>query len=173
MGRITVILFFIGILIEALAFIGSKAEDIPFVLSIVSPSYANAKDGLSEMERTMVLLPNQDGFIELSAIFYKNLVLWNPGRDVSSLSVVKITRKKANMTVGTLHAKEVVPLIFTMSNGQDLKWELGALMEDVNNLKAKHLFFTSIVVFVIGIGIQILGFILGRKENRQTPDSIC
>jgi hypothetical protein len=92
-----------------LAFLGSHAEDVPFVLSIVSPSYVIAKDGLKEMERTMVLTPNQRGFDEVSALFFKQLSLWNPGKDVSSVSVAKITRKNAALGFGRLHAKEKVP----------------------------------------------------------------
>jgi hypothetical protein len=176
MARITIVLFIIGLLFEALAFLGAHAEDVPFVLSIVSPSYVTAKDGLREMERTMVLTPNQRGFDELSALFFKQLVLWNPGKDVSSISVVKITRKNPALAFGRLHAKEKVPLIFTLSNGQDLKWDLEALMKGVNNLKAKRLFLASVVVFVIGVGIQILGFIveiLDRKKNSQFSEGAC
>ena len=176
MARITIVLFIIGLLLEALAFLGSHAENVPFVLSLVSPFYVTAKDGLKQMERTMILIPNQSGFDELSGLFLKQLALWNPGKDVSSVSVMKITRKSPALAFDRLHAKEKVPLIFTLSNGQDLKWDLKALMEDVNNLKAKRLFLASVVVFVIGVGIQILGFVVempDRKKSRQLPEVLA
>lgn len=173
MARITIVLFITGLILEALAFLGSHAENVPFVLSVVSPSFITANNGLKEMERTMVLTPNQRGFDELSALFLKQLALWNPDKDISTISVVKITRENPALVFGRLHAKEKVPLTFTLSNGQDLKWNLEALMKGVNNLKARRLFLASVIVFVIGIGIQILGFIveiLDRKKRRKVSE---
>jgi hypothetical protein len=167
MARIRIMLFIIGLLLEALAFLGSHAENVPFVLSIVSPSYVKAKDGLRQMEKIIVLAPNQCGFDELSGLFLKQLALWNPTKDVSSISVLKITREKPVFVFNRLHATEKIPLIFTLSNGQNIKWDLAALTEDVKNLKATRLFLASIVVFVLGVGIQILGFVVvkGRRSG--------
>jgi hypothetical protein len=166
MSRTTIVLFIIGLLLEALAFLGSHAENVPFVLSVVSPSYVKAKDGLRQMEKVMVLIPNQRGFDELSGLFLKKLVLWNPTKDVSSINVMKITRQKSVFIINRFHANETVPLIFTLSNGQNLKWDLEALTESVNNLKATRLFLASIVVFVLGVGIQISGFVGKRQRGR-------
>ncbi len=157
-------LFVLGLVVEISGFLVSKAERIPFVMRLVSPSYVRSLDGLKRLDSDLVLLPGQPGFPEISEIYMRGLAN-NPKNDprvVAQLRVVRINRMNAEFLVTAKAARQRVNLFFTLSNGQKGRMQLETLKAEVEELKADKLFEIGLLVFAAGVLLQIAGFFLVR-----------
>ncbi|HSY09583.1 MAG TPA: hypothetical protein VK840_01575 [Candidatus Dormibacteraeota bacterium] len=67
-NRIAHILFFGGLLIDFASMFGEYAEQIPFVMRIIAPSYYHAKQGIKTLEQEGSLSKGADGYDEISKI---------------------------------------------------------------------------------------------------------
>lgn len=160
------LLVILGILLEIAAFLGDKAESVPVVLSLVAPKYIEAQSGLVKLEKKMTLSPGDPGFEAIANIFLLRLAEENPPDRLAGVSVMKIERQTPKIVFGNLRAGEVVPVTFSLSNGQSLDWSLDGLIETILALKKGRVFQFSAIVFVVGILIQIVGFIMQVREAR-------
>jgi hypothetical protein len=66
--KLPVILFFLGILIQLAALLGEHAEEIPFVIRIIAPSYYHANQGLKILEDKGSLDKDSEGYGTISKI---------------------------------------------------------------------------------------------------------
>jgi hypothetical protein len=167
MRRSVIILFILGLLFEIAAFIGGHADSIPFVLQVISPSYVRAKQGLKNLDTDMTLSPDELGFAEISRVFLERLAKDNPPEKLANISIIKIYRKRAYLGIGRKRAGEVIPITFVLSNGQEIDWKLKFLSPLINELKSKRVFLAAVIVFMAGVSLQIIGFILQLKASPQ------
>ena len=63
-------------------------------------------------------------------------------------------------------AREQIPIEIHLSNGQTLNWNLDALNTKVVKLKSSHLFVWAIIIFIVGVVIQIIGFSIENKKEK-------
>ncbi len=164
-----VVLFILGILLAVGAFLGDKAESIPFVLSLLAPEYAGAQSGLAELEKKMTLSPGDKGFEALKSIFLSRLSKENPPDRLAGITVTQIERHRPALVFGKLRAGEVVKVTFSLSNGQTLDWSLDKISEAILAQKARRIFRFSAIVLFVGILIQVAGFTMQVREPRHKP----
>ena len=160
-------LFVLGLMLEVAGFLGGHAENIQIVMSIIAPQYVSAKQGLTHMEKSMSLSPDQNGFDVLSRIFLRNFADLYPEKDISQMKVVKITRSRPVISFSRLHAGEKVELLFSLSNEQEIKWELSALEALVDSLKSQRIFGLSVLIFILGAVSLIVGFVIEVGEQKK------
>lgn len=160
-------LFAIGLLLEIAAFLGGQADNIPYVSEIISPSYIEAIEGLKVLDKEMILYPKDHGFKQISKIFLEKAAEENPPEKLVKIVVLKIQRKGARLGFSERHAKEEIPIVFELSNGQKLEWQLEHLIESVNKIKADRTFKVASVIFILGVVLQIIGFVSDLRQNKK------
>ncbi len=163
--RIFIILFIIGLAIEIVAFSVNQMENIPFVVKIISPKYARASNGLEKLGSSMVLTPSDEGFNEFQEIFLNLLRDQNPSEPIASISILKFQREGARLVFSQKRTKEVIPVKVFISNGQEINWNLEDLIANIEKFKKQNTFVTSIIIFLIGVIIQIIGFIIALNKK--------
>lgn len=163
--RIFVILFIIGLVIEIVAFSVNQMESIPFVVRIISPKYARASKGLEKLESSMVLTPSDEGFNEFQEIFLNLLRDRNPSEQIASISILKFQREGAGLVFSQKRTKEVIPVKVSISNRQEINWNLEDLIANIEKFKKQNTFVASIIIFLIGVIIQITGFIIALNKK--------
>lgn len=171
--NIFVTLFLIGLFVESIAFVVSQTENIPFVLKLMSPKYTNSQNGLQKLESSLTLEPADEGFVEFQEIFLDLLRHQNPTQNINLISVSKFQREGSRLAFSVKRTKEVIPIKVLISNGQELVWNLEELTLKIDNFKKSNTFVVSITIFVFGVVIQVIGFIveLKKKPNRKRRGS--
>ena len=149
---------------ETVAFVASKADEIPIVLSVLAPDYVLAQTGLQTLESRLLLTPKDPGFEVIAHIALEELASNYPDELIESLSVTEISRSTPMITFGRRRAGEVIPLKFQLSNGQAPTWNLEEVIQEVNSLKSTPLFRASVVVFIAGIITQLVGIAIQCKR---------
>lgn len=142
-----------------------QADNIPFVLRAISPDYVGAMEGLKRLESTMALVPKESGFKEISNIFHKELSTLNPTKRLEQISIIKIDRRSPSLRFNRKRAKEIIPITFHLSDGQQAHWNLEILMDRVKKLKKGNVFIFAIAIFAFGVIIQFIGFVIQTIEK--------
>ena len=88
----------------------------------------------------------------------------NPPENTISISVLKFQREGARLTFSKKRTKEVIPIKVFISNGQEINWSYEKLMKNIEKFKKKNTFITSVIIFLLGVIIQIIGCIIGLKK---------
>jgi len=169
MKRVTVTLFIVGLVFEFAGFFGDQSANIPFVMRLVSPRYTHAQAGINALSASKALEPGQRGFGVLSDIFLAKLAEENDPNRLTQISVHRFSRGNARLGFSRDRAGEVIPINVTLSTGQTLEWELASVTREVDSIRNKSLFWLSLVVFLVGVAIQCIGFAvemwLSKTEN--------
>jgi len=164
MKKIFTPLFIVGLIIEISAFLISQTNNIPFVLNMLSPKYITATKGLIQLESKKLLAPEDTGFNEVENIFISLARAQNPAEKIKSISAIQFYRKAAP-TFKKYSAKVNFPLIVKLSNGQEIEWEFNELKELIEELKIKHIFLYSFIIFLLGIAFQVIDKIRESKKD--------
>ena len=167
------ILFIIGLLLEAAAFFSSQAEDIPLVLTALAPRYVAAQVGLSKLDSDLVLTSDDPGFAELSNLLLAEAANQNAPEVVSLLSVTRITRGRPSLVFNRRTVRERIATTFHLSNEQEINWDLAVLTNRVESLKSQRLFVAATLVFIAGVLVQIIGFVIQAGRSRSGSDDIA
>lgn len=162
-----VALFILGILLAVAAFLGEKADNLPFILSLVAPEYTEAQSGLAELEKKMIVSPGDRGFEALANTFLSRLAKDNPPDRLKDVTITKIERHRPALVFRKLRAGEVVKITFSLSNDQTIDWNYDKLSEAIIALKTGRIFRFSAFVLFGGILIQAVGFIIQVLETRR------
>lgn len=148
-------MFCIGLLITVAGFLGDKAENLPWVLRLLAPSYIRASSGLHLLESSGSLVPADPGFAELERIFRAETEAKGVAAQLSGKPVEKFVRKAAMIVVGEASAGEVVPVEIILRDTK-VDWHMGGLRERVEVLRHRRLLRFSVVLFVAGLAITVL-----------------
>ena len=161
---IFVILFCVGLFIEILAFYISQADNIPIILKFISPKYVQANKTYEKLEKTknITIEEKGEGFSIIETIILDELKILNPDKDLTFINVTSIDWRSTaiNTTKGfqrTIEAK--------LSNGQIYKSDLETLKSKINELKTNNIYHFATFVFILGVIIQIVGFIIQLFEQ--------
>ena len=163
MKNITLILFVFGIFIQASAFFIAYADYVPSLLRIISPAYYRANKGFEKLRDAKSLKPTDNGFIEISQFFKSVAAKQNPPDIVKKINPTEFIRKGAIQSFTANRAKEVIKVDVKLSNGQTVSWDLNEISSMVKDSKSTNTFKWALIIFSIGVLIQIIGFIVGRK----------
>ena len=72
----------------------------------------------------------------------------------------KFQREGARLAFSRKRAKEVVPIKVSLSNGQEITWNTEDLITNIEKLRTRNMFVMSIVIFLFGVTMQIVGLII-------------
>jgi len=163
MKNITLILFVFGILVEAIAFFIGYADQVPFLFRVISPTYYRASKGFEKLRDVKSLKPTDKGFIEISQLFKNVAAKQNPPEVVERINPTEFVRKGAMQAFTADRVKEVIKVDVKLSNGQAVSWDLNEISSMVKALKSTNTFKWALIIFSLGVLIQIIGFILWKK----------
>jgi len=161
---LVIILFVFGLLLAVAGFFVDHSGKIKFVLKIVSPDGAEAKEGMKTLRSRGTLDSEDCGFTQISKIFLKELESQNAPEKLEGIKVIKISRKGAELAFSTARVREVIPIEFELSNGQKIKWNLEELGNPIDKRVQRRLFVIACIVFSIGLIIQTVSFGIGLKK---------
>jgi hypothetical protein len=164
--KLGIIVFIVGILVSACAFIADKVDHIPAVLRVLAPAYLRAQAGIEKLKATKTLEPNDAGFSEITKLFFARAARENPPELLASLSVRKLTRQTAMMAFGESQVGEVVPVEVELSNGQKVQWDLKQIESETAPLKESRIFHFSVAFFILGLIIAAIGFFIDHASGR-------
>jgi len=167
--KITIMLFILGIFVEAFSFSFAYPNRFPFVLSIGSPKYVKASRGIKSLERHQDLLPRTMGFETLSQIVLERLAEENPIEFLRKIEINKISLagESSQILSATGGGRNIIHLNIYLSNGQILKWDLIKLREKTETLKENDLFKLTFIVFGLGVFIQLIGLFFEIRPSRR------
>jgi hypothetical protein len=163
--KLTTGLFLLGLLLEIGGFLLGSVDHIPSVLRVVSPGYVSAMQGLEQLEARKTLGEGDGGFPEISRLLLDELAVQNPPEKMAKVRVVSFRLTgESGIAFGETGVKEEVPILVTLSTGQELKWNLVTIREKVTALKSPPLFRWGLALFVTGVLLQIVGFVADRMS---------
>jgi len=163
MKNITLILFVSGIFVETIAFFIGYAEHVPFLYQVISPTYYCANKGFEKLRDVKLLKQTDKGFIQISQLFKDVAAKQNPAEVVERINPTEFIRKGAMQAFSTDRVKEVIKVGVKLSNGQTVDWDLNEISSMVKALKSTNTFQWALKIFSLGVLIQIIGFIIGKK----------
>ncbi len=153
-------LFVLSLLLEIVGFLLGASEHIPLILKIVSPTYLAATDGLQNIQQGTVLNQGKPGFNEISKLYLKTL-------EDKSLHVISF---QATGDAGLKYSRggliDDIPVRVILSNEQNNMWDLARIKDRVSELKDKNLFQWGIGLFISGVLLQIVGYIIDRAGKK-------
>jgi hypothetical protein len=171
MRRSAIILLIVGLIIESVGYMIDKADVFIFIVHMISPRYVLGEKAIASLKAEKELMPDDPGFSVVEHLFKQETLRQNPPELVQSISVMRMNLEGAGLAFGTGGVRPRQPLRVTLSNGQTVDWDINLLQNELDNLKLNSLTTTSVVVFVLGILFQIVGFIIEQK-GRPTAAAV-
>jgi len=147
-------LFIVGILFQFASFFVSRVEQVPWVIWFINPTYVRAQLGLRTLDSQKPLNPGDKGFPEIQSIVMKWLRQENPpeARDakwIMGFKFVPISRMVTGQTV----VFDTKQLHVFLSNGQDLEIDAARLRNDLEGVRKRSIFYSSLSFLIAGIVI--------------------
>lgn len=172
MKKWTIILFFLGIVLEFCSFCLLQIEHIPWVSEIVSPAYAQGMQGIEKLETNKTLMPKDTGFSAISDIIISSLLKLNPPERLSGITVQKIVLvpRKTDIKIG---GKSILgddsKVRITLSNKQELSWMTDDLRTKLVKVHLNTLFVVACWIFGFGVSLQLCGFWVHVAKGKKCP----
>lgn len=170
MKRTTLALVVVGIVLEIAAFLVSNADEIPFVLHVVSPDYARAMEGLARLESgglaASQLLPGMPGFEECADLYIQMFRQQASQEELADLRINRfhhLPRVSLDLSPGE-GSRTVRHLEVHLSNGQQVSSSLESLEAKIERLKRGDLFSVSAFVFCLGVLLQVLAIVAEERR---------
>jgi hypothetical protein len=159
----------VGVLIAVAGFYISQADQVVWVLRIVSPRYLPGMEGLRKLEVDKSLRPGDKGFDELSDIVMARLRAANPSRDFGIIRleefkpfpVTKIEYKGKS-------ALMLLPVTFDMSDGDGGIETIASLQLGLDQIRSRDVFKWMATLLFLGIGfVEVPTIVIQWLENRR------
>jgi len=157
--------FYLGLVVATAGFVVDKAENMPWALRFVAPSYARASEGLATVQIKGSLSPGETGFTELESIVRREAEAKRVAAQLSSQKIVKFTRKTATLSFGETRAGEVIPIEIMLSSDK-VDWDLASLRERTDELKRTFLLRLSFAIFLLGVALTLAGRAVENRGKR-------
>jgi hypothetical protein len=157
--------FYLGLAVATAGFLVDKAENIPWALRVVAPSYVRASEGLASLQIKGSLSPGEAGFTELETIVRREAEAKRVAGQLASQKIVKFTRKTGTLSFAEPRAAEVIPIEIALSSDK-VDWELASLRARTDELKRTFLFRLSFVIFLLGITLTLGGRAIENRGKR-------
>ena len=163
MKKETKFLFIIGLVIEVLAFFLSQTDNISFMQKLLLPEFYKSINAIHLLEKNKELVPNDIGFSEIEYLIISIVKQKFVQKSNEDIKVLKIEKERARISFGENKAREMIPIKILLSNKLILKWDLYGLKKIIDEYKKSNLLLISIIIFLIGIGVQINSFYIENK----------
>ena len=184
---IPIILFVSGIAIQLAALFGEHAQEIPFVIKVIAPSYYRANTRIETLLKNRSLASTDEGFPEILRFLLNGAREW----DNSQLPYEKLDFKVSNISCmgefraentphGDVHftSDDIRFLISTVTNRfvdgaghfyktHEYHYQLASLREKVEQFKQPNLLVFCFGMFILGTLIETVAFYLECKESEE------
>jgi hypothetical protein len=157
-------LFILGLVLEFVGFATGHAEDIPVVLPLVAPAPFNAAEGIRQLEAGRALQPADSGFAEISEIMVDLLRASYPPEIFEKVHITKITPfdVKPPVEIRAVQLERDVGLTAHFSNQEYMNFRVSQVGPVIDGCKRTALLRVSVVIFGLGILLQVVGFVRDR-----------
>ena len=163
MNKITRILFVAGLLLEIFAFLISNTSNLPWMHRLLSPTYYKAQKALQKLDSKKELIQTDYGFQEVIKKF-REKAMEEGHPEVSEIPVIKIVRGNPRMGFSANSAGVTTPIDFHLESGKTVGWYMEEIIEKIETLRTKNLFWWGASLFLIGIILQVVGRIIENKK---------
>jgi len=178
-------LFISGLLIEFAALLGEHADEIPFILKTVAPTYFRAQIALETLDKNHVLTNTNVGFDDISPFLIQNIYEANnlPLNTNLGLKIDVINRIGITEIVDWPHSGETYSggdLGFRyssrnrqlISNGKlvpalDGHYHVATLREKVQELKNPNILGFCVFLFIFGAVVEFIAFFMEISEPQE------
>lgn len=164
-GALTLLI--LGLVVESLGYAVDKADVFQFVPRIISLTYAESEAGLAFLQQGQPLNPLDPGFSSISEIFKDVLREQNPPELVARVGIVRFVPREPDLDIGPYGVSRRRGLAVYLSNNQKVEWDLEALRGLLDEIRQNHLTRASILLFLSGVVLQIIGFIVQAKGRKS------
>ena len=162
------LLFAAGLLALVAGFLISRAPDIHWVLSALSPDYVSAAAGLARLESLDSLSVNDEGFEQIATLLSNNMSSNSNSGPVSWRQIELVSYKGSQGTYATpLGPETKMPVDVRMANGQLVQTNLAGIRNGIDGLKNQSLTFWAYCLFSLGLLVYVFGFVIGRVESKE------
>jgi hypothetical protein len=159
-----------GILIMVTGFYIRNVEFYPSIFNSIVPEYSHAVAGLKKLTVTFHslpvgrLLPEDDGFQQLSQIYFNNLSAMNNNRPIpADIKIESFQPSSSTASLGKTISMQIIINLYSVStpiNGaigkvKDFR-SLDFFTDSLNEMKHKKLFKVGKNVFLFGLAIEVL-----------------
>ena len=126
-------------------------------------------EGVQRLKAGHALKPGDPGFSQIVETFHERARRDNPDEVLSQISVIKIERD-ANWRM--MSASRVIAddtrVVVHMSNGQKAEITFKGLSDKLEGFRAQPLFAISIAVFIVGLALMLVAFVLDYREPKTS-----
>jgi hypothetical protein len=167
LNRTALLLLIVGLVVESAGYVLDKADFFGFVVPLVSPTFVGGQAATSAIRSGKVLERGSEGFDAAEYLFKEAAKRENPAERVDALSVLRFSPGGARLSFGKAGVTPQLPVKVLLSNGQELDWETGALERALDAHRQARLTLTSVVIFLFGICLQIVGFVVEQRNDQR------
>ncbi|MEO8682955.1 MAG: hypothetical protein ABI665_28165 [Vicinamibacterales bacterium] len=163
------LLSLLGVVLSIVAFCVSNASSLPFLQSLLSPSYVSAKRAIERIQRDGVLQSGQPDFAALSEVVEARIAAQNPLAPRSAIVLERLEATGGGIAFGAAASKQVVGLKVTLrGQAQPLQWDLLELAEVVEETWTSKSFRWAAWLFALGIVQTVWPLWLDLKPTKPT-----
>ncbi|MBC8276905.1 MAG: hypothetical protein H8E46_01630 [FCB group bacterium] len=161
--RLFLICFSLGLILEISAFLLDKADFFDFVYFIISPTYLDASSALDKLIKVEEINIADKGFDVISGIIIEDLRKINSEENIKRISIIRMSLGGASMKFSKDKVGEYRPLYFSLSNGQKSEVNYNTIKDRIQELKNARIIEYSLIIFILGVCLQIIGYLLINK----------
>lgn len=172
MKRQALTLLIVGLLIQSVGYLVDKASVFGFVSKLVSPTYRNGSKALAVFDNQGSLKQGEPGFDAAENALLDILRAQNPPEEIKGIRVTKFVAGDPSLGFSVFAATPKRELVATLSNGQELKWDVSLLRNIIEQAREHALTCASMAVFAFGIGLQIVGFIVEWRRDQDKAQQL-
>jgi hypothetical protein len=170
MKKVEIGLKVVGVLIAVTGFYISQADQVPWVLRIVSPKYLPGMEGLRKLEVDESLMPGDKGFDELCDIVVARLRPANVSRD---FGIIRLEEFKLLSVMKTEYkgksALMLLPVTFEMSDGGGGVETIPSLQLGLDQIRSRDVFHWIAALLFLGMGfVEVPTIVIQCLENRRS-----
>jgi hypothetical protein len=170
MRRATIILFFAGLAFGVVGFLIRQADQMRWLLRVVSPGYVRGMQGVETLDANQPVRDGDVGFAEISHLIMLDLRKSEPAEFLDRIEVRQMQPFNQHVLgLGGAPVKDM-QIRVTFSNGQVRCYWTKGLQTRLSDLHSARLFWAACVVFGVGVIVQLASFVLQqRQQTREKP----
>jgi len=171
MKKLEIVLKCFGVFIGIVGFFVSQADQVPWLLRILSPEYLEGMEGLSTLRNKSPLCPNDKGFAALSNIIMKHEQETDPSKDVGIIRVKKFSHMGSISGKHKGKSADALTLIsFDLSDGGGGVETIGSLRIKLEQFRMNKTFRWMAFLLFVAIGFVevpsiVIDWVTAGKER--------
>ena len=165
-------MFFAGLALEVVGFLIRQADQMLWLLHLVSPGYVRGMQGVETLDVNQPLRDGDPGFAQISQLIMLDLRKSEPADFLDRIEVQQMQPFNQHVLGFGGAPLKSTQIRVTFSNGQVRSYWTKVLQTKLRDLHSRRLFRVACVVFGLGVIVQLGSFGLHQwQQTREKPTS--